>query len=221
MFDCRRAIDIIKKYEGYSEKAYPDPVTGGAPYTLGYGTQYYPDGSPVKQGQCCTQRKALEYLSHEVEIIDTELSKLNLGLDESMRNALISFVHSIGWEPFLYSTIIDAIEVENWAAVAEEITHWIFDSYYKVIGGLVDRRREESLLFLTEVKNKTVDAGDILLSAFRNYSGQPHQIRAIQIFENNCNPYVLAEFANCFEHGFDPEVDLEYEETDSMFATWD
>ena len=39
---------IIKTFEGFSEKAYPDPDTNAAPYTIGYGT-YYPDGSPVKQ----------------------------------------------------------------------------------------------------------------------------------------------------------------------------
>ena len=65
-----RAIDIIKKYEGYSERAYPDPLTGGEPYTLGYGSQYYPDGTIVKKGQCCTKQKAMEYLLHDIEVID-------------------------------------------------------------------------------------------------------------------------------------------------------
>lgn len=220
MSDYRRAINIIKKYEGYSEKAYPDPATGGAPYTFGYGTQYYPDGSPVKKGHCCTERKALEYLYREIELIDDELTRLNIGLDPSMRNALISFIHSIGWEPFLYSSIIDAIEIEEWGVAAEEITRWIFDSYYKVIGGLVDRRREESHLFLAEVKNTTGEFGDILLNAFRNYSADPHQIKAVQFLEANCNPYILAEFANMFELSLDSEINLDYEETDSIFTSW-
>jgi len=30
---------IIKTFEGFSEKAYPDPDTNNAPYTIGYGTQ--------------------------------------------------------------------------------------------------------------------------------------------------------------------------------------
>jgi lysozyme len=221
MADFRRAINIIKKYEGYNEKAYPDPSTGGAPYTLGYGTQYYPDGSPVKQGHRCTQHKALEYLFHEVELIDDELSRLNLGLDNSMREALISFIHSIGWEPFLYSEIIDAIENEYWGGAAEEITHWIFDSYYKVIGGLVDRRREESNLFLAEVKTPVDQTGEILINAFREYSAKPHQILAIQSLEASTNPYVLAEFANNFEQGMSFEPDSDYVENDPMSISWD
>ena len=106
MSDLSRAINLIRKHEGFNEKAYPDPATGEDPYTIGYGTQFYPDGSPVKRGQCCSKEKALEYLFHETAVIDTQLIKLNLGLDNSMRQALISFVHSIGWEPFLYSNAI-------------------------------------------------------------------------------------------------------------------
>ena len=28
----QRGIDLIKQFEGYSSKAYPDPATGGAPW---------------------------------------------------------------------------------------------------------------------------------------------------------------------------------------------
>jgi len=58
MSDYSRAIKLIKLYEGFNERAYPDPETGAEPYSLGYGTQFYPDGSPVKQGNCCTRQKA-------------------------------------------------------------------------------------------------------------------------------------------------------------------
>ena len=221
MSDFTRAIKLIKKYEGFSERAYPDPATGSTPYTLGFGTQYYPDGTPVKQGQCCTERKALEYLNHEIEIIDDELTRLNLGLDNSMRNALISFIHSVGWEPFLYSSIVDAIEIENWGEAANELTRWIFDHHYKVIGGLLDRRREEANLFLSEIKSVFSVSGGILIRAFANYSGLKHQIDAVQILEEQINPYILAEFANQFD--LEPCLDLfqEYPWKDSSFESWD
>ena len=60
MSDLSLVVNLIRKYEGFNEKAYPDPSTGKSPYTIGYGTQYYPDGAPVKQGQKCTKEKALE-----------------------------------------------------------------------------------------------------------------------------------------------------------------
>lgn len=221
MSDFSRAIKLIKKYEGFSEKAYPDPSTGDNPYTLGFGTQYYPDGSPVKRGHYCTERKAFEYLNHEVEVINDELTALNLGLDDSMLNALISFIHSIGWEPFLYSNIVDCIDIEDWDGAAKEITNWIFDSHYKVVGGLLDRRREEASLFLSEIRACQCPSGGILQRAFSNYTAEHNQIRAIQILEQNLNPYVLAEFANQFDlepclH-FDEEFDLK----NSTFDSWD
>ena len=110
MADFSLAINLIRKYEGFNEKAYPDHYEDKEPYTIGYGTQFYPDGSPVRKGQRCTKEKALEFLFNEIEVINNELIRLNLPLDEYMRQALISFIHSVGWESFLYSQIIDCIE---------------------------------------------------------------------------------------------------------------
>ena len=199
MFYFVNAVDIICKYEGFNERAYPDPVTGGMPFVLGYGTQYYPDGTPVKSGQYCTKEKALEYVQHEIGCIENDLDTLHLHIDNSMRQALISFIHSIGWKPFLYSSIIDYIEQENWVAVTEEIKCWIFDQDHQVVGNLLERRREEARLFLNKIHTSTCHAGEILLAAFKNYSGSPHEIQAIKKLEEDTNPYLLAEFANTFK----------------------
>lgn len=198
MSDFSRAINLIRKYEGFNEKAYADPHTGAEPYTIGFGTQFYPDGSPVKQGQRCSQEKALEYLFYEVNVIESQLLCLNLGLDDSMRQALVSFIHSIGWESFLYSRIIDCLEIEDFSGATEEIGRWIFDQDHKVIGGLLDRRREEMNLFLQEVDANPWASTEILLTAFRNYSAAPHEVRAIRHLEESISPYILSEFANNF-----------------------
>ena len=49
----QRGIDLIKQFEGYSSKAYPDPATGGAPWTIGYGTT-----NGVKPGMIITAEQA-------------------------------------------------------------------------------------------------------------------------------------------------------------------
>lgn len=219
MSDFSHAINLIRKYEGFSEKAYPDLTTGGEPYTIGYGTQYYPDGSPVKQGQCCSKEKALQYLFNEVQIIDNQLAKLNLGLDPCMRQALVSFIHSIGWQPFLYSSVIDAIEAEDFCMATQEMSSWIFDSEHKVIGGLLDRRREEVDLFLQEVDANPWASTQILLTAFRNYSAAPHEVRAIRELEENVSPYVLSKFANDFQIADRPWDEFTQEELDAIFTT--
>jgi len=217
MGEFREAVELIRKYEGFSEKAYPSGDDGR--YTVGYGTQFYPDGSPVKQGQWCTKEKALEYLYFEIKAIDSCLDSLNLNLDHSMEQALISFVHSIGWTPFLYSNIVDAIERDDLVEAAEEMKNWIFDENHEVIGGLLDRRREEVALFLREIDDNPWVSTEVLMTAFRNYSAAPHQVRAIRILEENINPYVLAEFANNFRIADSPWIPLSSEELDSLFAT--
>jgi hypothetical protein len=78
MSNFSNAVNLICKHAGYNEKAYADPSTGAEPYSFGYGTQFYPDGSPVKREQCCSKEKALEYLFYELNIIDDLLSKLEL-----------------------------------------------------------------------------------------------------------------------------------------------
>jgi lysozyme len=221
MADFSDAINLIRKHQGFNEKAYPDPSTGQEPYTIGYGSQFYPDGSPVKKGQLCSKTKALEYLFHEVGVIDAELSKLNLGLDNSMRQALISFIHSIGWESFLYSSIIDAIEEEDFYKATQEMSRWIFDAYHRVIGGLLERRREEVDLFLREIDANPWSSTEVLLSAFRNYAAAPHQVRAIRSLEENISPYVLAEFANNYRLTEDPWYDPEGLDSELVFNSED
>jgi lysozyme len=198
MSDLSLAVNLIRKYEGFNEKAYADPGTGAEPYTIGFGTQFYPDGSCVKRGQCCTLEKALEYLYSEVNIIDTQLSKLNLGLDDCMRQALISFIHSIGWEFFLYSEVIDCIEHEDFCAATEEMGRWIFDEDHHVVGGLLERRREEVALFLRDTDASLRSSTEVLLRAFRNYSAAAHEVSAIRKLEESISPYILSEFANAF-----------------------
>jgi GH24 family phage-related lysozyme (muramidase) len=217
MSDLSHAINLIRKYEGFSEKAFSDPGTGQEPYTLGYGTQFYPDGSPVKRGQFCTKEKALEYLFHEVEVIDTQLQKLNLGLDCYMRQALISFIHSIGWEPFFYSEIIDALERDDPSSVTYEMSKWIFDADHRIIGGLLDRRREEIRLFLQDLNANSWSTTEILLRAFRNYTAASHEVKAIRRLEEQLNPYILSEFANTFKIDENPWADFDLEEMDFLF----
>jgi len=218
MSDITRAINLIRKYEGFNEKAYPDPCTGVEPYTFGYGTQFYPDGSPVKQGQRCSKEKALEYLFHEAQIIEDQLQKLNLGLDSSMLQALISFVHSIGWEAFLYSEIVDCIDREDFFGATQEIGNWIFDQYHKVVGGLIDRRREEITLFLGEIDANPWASTEVLLRAFRNYTAAPNETRAIRKLEENISPYILSEFANNFNVDRNLWQEFSQEELDAIFT---
>ena len=214
MYSYREALHLIKTFEGFSEKAFQVPGGAENAYCIGYGTTYYPDGSPVQRGHRCTEAKAIEYLLHEINLIADELIKLNLGLDICMLNALISFVHSVGWDPFLYSNIVDCCEHEDYAQASKEITKWIFDNNHQAIGGLIDRRRKEMRLFLEQYNGNAWTSEDILLKAFRNYTAADYQVRAIRRLQECLDPYTLSEFANNFEITKDPYTD--YSDTEFL-----
>lgn len=192
------AISIIKKYEGFSEKALADPETGGAPYVIGFGTEYYPDGSPVLKGHRVSREKAKEYLLAELKIISQQLDQLNLDIDWAMKAALLSFIHSVGWDCFLYSNIIDAIESEDFDEVISTFYTWIFDVDHQAIGGLIERRAEEAELFLTNLTEFQSRGSGILLKAFRDYEASKEQVEAIRSLESKISPYALSIFLNEF-----------------------
>lgn len=218
MPSLKEALRLIKTFEGFNEKAFTDPTTGEEDFIIGYGTTYYPDGTQVRQGHLCTEQKAEEYLKNETDLIASEILKLNLGLDAYMLNALVSFVHSVGWESFLYSSIIDCCEQEDYVEASREITKWIYGNDHKIIGTLVDRRRHEVELFLSEYNSNAWTSNDILLKAFRNYTAAPCQVRAIRKLQERLDPYTLSEFANDFDVHNSPYTDFSSDDFDSIFT---
>ncbi|MCS5698124.1 hypothetical protein NZK32_03600 [Cyanobium sp. FGCU-52] len=62
----QQAITLIQEFEGCHRcvpgsdliEAYPDPLSGGEPYTIGWGTTVYPDGRRVRLGDTITREDA-------------------------------------------------------------------------------------------------------------------------------------------------------------------
>ena len=51
-------INLIKKFEGCHLNAYPDPLSGGLPITIGWGSTKDFDGTPFKMGRVISQKYA-------------------------------------------------------------------------------------------------------------------------------------------------------------------
>lgn len=139
------AIDIIKKYEGLSLKAYKCPA---GIWTIGYGITKYPDGTPVKQGDEITQSKA------EALLLDYIINQImphirDLGLTSNQEAAVCSLVYNIGWSAFAKSKCYKAIKEKDWETLFK---NWDWcKGGGKFLKGLAKRRAEEMFLFFQDL----------------------------------------------------------------------
>ena len=99
------ALKLIKEFEGCAKRlpngtiqAYPDPGTGGDPWTIGWGTTRI-HGKAVQPGQIITQAEADSELMGQVGQFQTHLATSIPGwgqLKANQKAALISFAWNCG-----------------------------------------------------------------------------------------------------------------------------
>jgi len=97
---AKLALPLIKEFEGCSLTAYPDPETGGDPWTIGWGATRYFDGAFVKRGDTIIQAVADDMLDSDVrDVLAPRLAKSVPGwsrLSASQQAALLSFAYNVG-----------------------------------------------------------------------------------------------------------------------------
>lgn len=141
MRTSQKGIDLIKEFEGYSERVYLCP---GGVYTIGYGHT-----KGVQVGDTCTREKAEEYLKDDLR--DTEeaiLDLVDVPLTQNQFDALVSLVYNIGSGNFYDSTIRKVInyKVSNIDEYRRAWMMWV-KAQGRVLKGLVRRREAEFKLF--------------------------------------------------------------------------
>lgn len=156
------AIPIIKKSEGLRLKAYPDPATGGKPFTIGYGATYYENGAPIQPGDKITQAQADKLLLFHAGKAREAVRKLvTAKINPNQEAALISLAFNIGEGNLAKSTLIKKINANPGdAAINNEFNKWVYANK-KIFPGLVKRRQEEVNLYFKPV----VFAGALIAAA--------------------------------------------------------
>lgn len=138
-----RGIALIREFEGLSLEAYPDPATGGEPYTIGVGTT-----GGVKLGDTCTEEQAVEWLRDDCTHAETAIDELvEVELTQNQRDALISLIYNIGVGNFKNSTLLKLLNAGNFISAANQFGRWN-KAAGKVMAGLTRRREAEMALFL-------------------------------------------------------------------------
>lgn len=137
-------IVLIKQHEGYSPKAYPDPGTGGEPYTIGYGHT-----GGVKLGQTCDEAQADAWLRQDIEHAERAVTDLVAQpLTQNQFDSLVDFVYNVGAGNFSKSTLLRKINERDWGGAGDEFLRWNKAGGH-VLAGLTARREDERNMFMS------------------------------------------------------------------------
>ncbi len=141
---------IIKQWEGCKLIAYPDPGSGGDPWTIGWGTTRI-NGKPVRQGDKISQDLADELLRNEIHHVADRLHKLipiTQQYGANQQAALISWAYNVGLGAVEESTLRERLLAGESAQVVipQELPRWNNGSKGP-LPGLIIRRDAEVQLF--------------------------------------------------------------------------
>ena len=142
-----KAVTLIKKYEGFSAKAYRCPA---GVLTIAYGHT-----SGVKEGDTVTQAQAESLLYDDIASVYIKVASYDnkYHWNENEFCALISFGYNLGVNS------IDQLTFQGTrskAEIADAILKYN-KANGKVLAGLVTRRQEERKLFITPVASGLTD----------------------------------------------------------------
>jgi GH24 family phage-related lysozyme (muramidase) len=153
--DYAAALGLIKEFEGCHLTAYPDPLSGAEPYTIGYGTTRYPGGRRVSRGDKITVIEADMFMRTEVDQIAEKLGRTVPYWDQmtdGQQSALVSFSYNLGsgfYGSAGFETISKRLRERDWNAVPAALELYR-NPGTNVEAGLLRRRRAEGKLWAGE-----------------------------------------------------------------------
>ncbi|KAF1698345.1 lysozyme [Pseudoxanthomonas jiangsuensis] len=137
------AVALIKRWEGCRLTAYPDPGTGGEPWTIGWGST----GPGIGPGTRWTQAQADDRLALDVErfMAGVRASLTREPADNEL-GAMTSLAYNIGLGAFRNSTLLRLFNAGDRPGAAKQFDRWN-RAGGRVMKGLVRRRADERAVF--------------------------------------------------------------------------
>ena len=154
------ALELIRSFEGFVDHAYPDPATGAAPWTIGYGFTSL-NGQPVQPGQTISLAAANQVLQQQLRICSNHLAATIpywQQMNSNQRCALLDFAWNLGADFYgdeaNFATISRDLSQRDWAQVPHSLLLYC-DPGTEVEAGLLRRRQAEAKLWSTPVAAST------------------------------------------------------------------
>ncbi|MGF1570496.1 MAG: lysozyme [Nodosilinea sp.] len=143
-------LDIVKSFEGLRTAAYPDPGTGGEPWTIGYGHTSAAGPPNVYKGLTITSAQAEDILKQDLIVFESAVTKaLTRAATSDQFSAMVSFTFNVGPGNFQSSTLLKKHNAGDFPGASEEFLRWVYAGG-QVLAGLERRRKAERALYRSE-----------------------------------------------------------------------
>ncbi|QVV67998.1 glycoside hydrolase family protein [Synechococcus sp. LA31] len=199
---------LLKTWEGCRLSAYPDPASGAAPWTIGYGHT----GAEVVPGLTITQEQAEAWLKQDVAEAAAAVDRLliSVTLTPRQRDALISFCFNVGAGALERSTLRKRLLAGESSAdvIAEELPRWNKGPKSPLEGLKRRRAAEVSHAQTSEAaapQTQTARSASVpshepiqLLDAVHHHKGLAHQQEAWLQLERSLTAEQRGAFAEMF-----------------------
>jgi lysozyme len=144
---------LIQQFEGCAKKrpdgsfeAYPDPGSGGDPWTIGWGST----GADIKRGAVWTQQQCDDRFTEHLDEFAGKVAKLlgDAPTTQHQFDALVSIAYNVGTGNLGSSTLLRKHKAGDHEGAAAEFAKWN-KAAGKVMAGLTRRRAAEAALYVS------------------------------------------------------------------------
>ena len=138
------AVKLVRYFEGCKLTAYPDPVSGGDPWTIGWGST----GPDIRHGVVWSQAQCDARLVQDLAKFGAKVAGLigSATTSQNQFDAMVDFAYNLGLGNFHSSTLLKLHIAGNYAAAAQEFVKWDKAGGHEV-KGLKIRRMTEAKLY--------------------------------------------------------------------------
>jgi len=151
MTPSNACASLIQQFEGCARKqadgtfiAYPDPGTGGDPWTIGWGST----GADIKKGVVWTQQQCDDRFAEHLATFADGVSRAlgSAPTTQPQFDAMTSFAYNVGLGNLQSSTLLRKHKAGDYAGAAAQFGRWN-KAAGRVLAGLTRRRAAESQLY--------------------------------------------------------------------------